>query len=75
VLWPTTVAHPMKRRFESLLQSIRLRSRGSRDGGAETILTTVEARQGFLGMPILFVLVASMALAVVSIVLIVMAAE
>ncbi len=57
----------MKRRFRTLLQSMRHRSQGSSDTSPEVVLTPVEARQGFLGKPVLIVLALSMILAVGSI--------
>jgi hypothetical protein len=66
--------HPMKTRFRTLLQSVRRRAQSSPDDSAEIVVTPVEARQGFLGKPVLLVLTVSILLAVVSIAIILMSA-
>jgi hypothetical protein len=65
-------AHPMRRRLRTLLQSVRRRAKPSPDGRAEIVVTPVEARQGFLGKPVLLVLTVSIVLAVASIAIILM---
>jgi hypothetical protein len=70
----TLEADPMKRRLRTLLQSVRRRVQSSPDDRAGIVLTPVEARQGFLGKPVLLVLTVSIVLAVISIAIILMSA-
>ncbi len=62
----------MRRRLRTLLHSVRRRAQPSPDGSAGIVVTPVEARQGFLGKPVLLVLTVSILLAVVSIAIILM---
>jgi hypothetical protein len=62
----------MRRRLRTLLHSVRRRAQPSPDDSAGIVVTPVEARQGFLGKPVLLVLTVSILLAVVSIAIILM---
>jgi hypothetical protein len=56
------------------LQSVGSRVQSATADDAETVLTPIEARQGFLGKPVLLVLAFSIVLAVVSLTIILMSA-
>lgn len=62
----------MKRNLYTLMQTIRNRTKPTGGGERPIVRTSVQARQGMLGKPILLVLVASMILIVVALTLIVM---